>query len=174
MSAELIFSITIFVVAVRPEVHIHTQRTLFLSWFLSFEWQLYLSKLPPLLHYPGSVFFYWSSPLGQSFCHFLLHVLSSSLVQKFRTCISFCYCLLFLLLYASQVSLTFQQQPVSQLYSPHPLWLVFSPKVLSPKQCLNTGGSVLPGFISLGLSYTHSPAAIDKVFFIWSFDGLLF
>lgn len=54
------FSVTIFVVAVRPEVHIRTQRTLFLSLFLSFEWQLYLSKLPPLHRYPRSVFFYSS------------------------------------------------------------------------------------------------------------------
>lgn len=36
-SAELIFSITVYVVVVRPEAPIHTQRTLFLSLFLSFE-----------------------------------------------------------------------------------------------------------------------------------------
>lgn len=70
------FSITIFVVAVRPEVHILTQRTLFLSLFPSSEWQLYLSKLPPSL--PSICFFLlellaWpvSLPFPHPFCHSL-------------------------------------------------------------------------------------------------------
>lgn len=36
-----------------------------------------------------------------------------------------------------------------------------SPKVLSPKLCLNLGDYVLPNIINSGLSYTHSPNVID-------------